>query len=54
LQHAVAIDPALLCVFDVVVHNKQIDRADQLKVAYVRQKIGLHDGYLHLLTYRIS
>lgn len=49
-QHAVPVDPALLGVLDVVVHNKDIDRGDQLEITDVRQEIRLHDGQLHVVA----
>ncbi len=50
LQHAVAVDPALFRVFDVVIHDEQIDRRDQLEIADVGEEIWLHDGQSHLAS----
>lgn len=47
LQHTVAVDPALLRIFDIVIDDKQIDCCDQLEIANVRKEIRLHDGQSH-------
>ena len=46
-QQAIAVDPPLLGVFDVVVNDEQIHCGNELEVADIREKIGLHDRHFH-------
>ena len=46
-QEAVAVDPSLLRVLDVVVDDEQVYRGDELEISDVGEEIGLHDGDLH-------
>jgi hypothetical protein len=44
MEYPVAVYPALFGILNVVINNKFINRINQLKIPYIGQKIGLHDG----------
>jgi len=54
LKKAIAIEPAFLRVFDVVVHHEDVCRLQRLKVADVRKEVRLHDDYFHRIDSEIG
>jgi hypothetical protein len=46
-QDPVPVYPAMSYVLHIIKQNKPVGSMDQLKIANVRIKIRLHDGYLH-------
>jgi hypothetical protein len=46
-QKAVAVDPPLFGVFDIVINDKNIGFRNQLEVANIGEEIRLHDRHLH-------
>ena len=46
-QESVAIDPSPFRVLDIVVHDENVDGADQLEIPAIGKEIGLHDSRSH-------
>jgi hypothetical protein len=48
MQNPIAINPTMPDILNVVKDNPFIGVIDQIKIAQIRKKIGLHNAELHL------